>query len=106
MSGSGGGGWAGEPLSDDCSELSQLTTLNSPQREVLETLDRKDLLEICLKTGERGVIVEARKAGQLAGTITFTRIQNLVECIQSGYSYVAEVIEVIGGACRVRVRSK
>ena len=105
MSGSGGGGWAEEPFSGDCSELSQLTTLNSPQREVLESLNPRDLLEICLKRGERGVIVEARKAGQLAGTITFTRIQDLVECIESGYSYLAEVLDVRGGACKVRVRS-
>lgn len=105
MSGSGSGGWAAEPLSGDCSELSQLTTLNSPQREVLKMLNRNDLLEICLERGERSVIVEARKDGQLAGTITFTRIQKLVECIESGYSYVAEVLEVKGGACKVRVRS-
>ena len=106
MSGSGGGGWAGEPGIENCSELSESTILNSPQRAVLETLQQGDRLGVRLNRAGRGVIVEAFKDDQVAGTITSSIIQRLVECIGSGHKYVAEVLDVKGGACRVWVRLK
>ena len=33
-------------------------------------------------------------------------IQRLAECIEKGYEYVAEVVDIHGGACKVHVRPK
>lgn len=108
MSGSGGGGgdWINEP-SDDCAKLSAVTTLNSPDKDVLKDIKKGDVLEIRLRPSGKSVIVEALHHGKVAGTITSSIIQRLAECIEKGYLYVADVIDdVKGGICKVRVHSK
>ena len=105
MSGSGGGTWVDQP-SDDCATLSQQTTLNSPNRTVLGQLKKGDLLDVRVNKAGKGVVVEAVHNGQVAGSITSSIIQHLAECIEKGYEYVAEVVDVQGGACRVHVHLK
>jgi hypothetical protein len=108
MSGSGGGGgnWVNEPT-DDCSKLSEVTTLNSPDKDVLKTIKKNDELEIRLRPAGKSAIVEALHQGKVAGTITSSIIQRLAECMEKDFKYVAEVIEdVKGGACKVRVHRK
>lgn len=108
MSGSSGGGgdWINEPT-DDCAKLSEVTTLNSPDKDVLKNVKKNDELEIRLRPSGKSVIVEALHQEQVAGTITSSIIQRLAECIEKNYKYVAEVIEdVKGGVCKVRVHSK
>lgn len=106
MSGSGGGTWAPEPT-DDCAKLSQSTTLNSPNQDVLKKLKKGDLLEISVRKAGTAVIVEALYKTEVAGTITSSIIQRIAECIEKGFTYVAEVREEVkGGACKVHVRVK
>jgi hypothetical protein len=105
MSGSGGGNWVNPP-SNNCDTLAQHTTLNSPNREVLKTIKKGDLLDVGVRQTGKAVIVEASKSGRVAGTITSSIIQRLAECIEEGYVYVAEVMENQGGACKVHVHVK
>ena len=106
MSGSGGGGgWVDQPT-DDCARLAQQTTLNSPNRMVLSGLQKGDLLEVRVSKIGRGVVVEAVRNNQVAGSITSSIIQKLAECVENGYEYVAEVLDIQGGACRIHVRVK
>jgi hypothetical protein len=42
--------------------------------------------------------------GVRAGSITFRWLANLLECIEEGWMYVAEVKRVSGGLCMVLVR--
>ena len=108
MSGPGDGGpdWVSEP-GDDCGKLSEVTTLNSPNRDVLNAIRKNDVLEITLRRTGKSVIVEALHGGKVAGTITSSIIQKLADCIDKGYVYVADVIEEVkGGACKIRVHSK
>jgi hypothetical protein len=49
-------------------------------------------------------VVRAVHNGQVAGSITSSIIQRIAECIENGHVYVAEVLSIQGGACRVRVR--
>ena len=103
MSGSSGGPWT-TPTGDSCDRLTSETTLTSPNRDVISQLNKGMLLDVEVdKSGARPV-VRAMLNGQVAGSITSSIIQKLVECIDNGYSYVAEVISVQGGTCRVRVR--
>jgi hypothetical protein len=107
MSGSSGGGnWVNEP-SDDCAKLSGVTTLNSPDKDVLKTIKKNDELEIRARQSGKSVVIEAIHNGKVAGTITSSIIQRLAECMEKGFKYVADVIEdVKGGACKVRVHNK
>jgi len=108
MSGPGNGGpdWINEP-GDDCGKLSEVTTLNSPNKDVLEMIKKNDVLDITLRRSGKSVIVEAVHAGEVAGTVTSSIIQKLADCIDKGFVYVADVVdEVKGGACKVRVHRK
>ena len=105
MSGSGGGTWIDQP-GDSCQTLSQQTTLNSPNRATLRQLNKGTVLEVAVNKTGMAVTVEALLNGQVAGTITSSISQRLAECMEKGYQYVAEVIGVQGGACRVQIRAK
>lgn len=43
------------------------------------------------------MIVEALYEGSIAGTITSTIFQRIADCIEKGFEYVAQVVEVQGG---------
>jgi len=105
VSGSGGGTWIEQPT-DDCARLAQQTTLNSPDRAVVSRLQKGDVLDVRVNKVGKGVVVEALYNGQVAGSITSSIIQKLAECVENGYEYVADVIEVQGGACRIHVHLK
>lgn len=105
MSGSGGGGWREEP-SNSCATLQQQTTLNSPVASVLATLTVGDVLAVRVRKAGVAVVVEAIHKGRTAGSITSSIIQLLAQCVSEGHEYVAEVLDVQGGACRVQVRHK
>jgi|GEM_PF-1642705 len=104
MSGSGGGSWS-VPVGDTCDRLTSDTALTSPSREVTSQLQPGSLLEIEIDNTAATPVVRAMFQGQVAGSITSSIIQKLVECVESGYTYIAEVTSVQGGACRVRVRA-
>ena len=103
MSGSGGGGWV-DPTQDSCEKLTSETTLTSPVREVIEHLAIGVLLDVRVDSVGSSPIIRALHIGNVAGSITSTIIQKIAECIDKGHIYVAEVLSVQGGACRVRVR--
>lgn len=101
-----GGDWVNEPT-DDCAKLSEVTTLNSPNKDVLKDVKKNDQLEIRLRSSGSSVVVEALHNEKVAGTITSSIIQRIAECIEKNHKYVADVIEEIkGGVCKVRVHHK
>jgi hypothetical protein len=101
MSG-GGGSWT-TPTGDSCDRLTSETTLTSPDRAVISQLTNGTLLDVEVDNSGARPVVRAVYQGQIAGSITSSIIQRLVECIEDGYRYVAEVVNVQGGTCRVRV---
>lgn len=103
MSGSGGGSWT-TPTGDSCERLTSETTLTSPDRAVISQLNVGTPLEVEVDNSGARPVVRAVYQGQVAGSITSSIIQRLVECIDDGHQYVAEVLSVQGGTCRVRVR--
>jgi hypothetical protein len=44
-------------------------------------------------------------SGQLAGTLTGTKINQLINCLLDGFDFEAQVVEVRGGTCIIDVRS-
>ena len=73
---------------------------------MLSQVTKGALLDVSVNKTGKAVTIEALFNGQVAGTITASIIQQIAECIEKGYQYVAEVIDNQGGACRVRIRAK
>lgn len=102
MSGSGGGGGPA-PNGDPCEKLTSETTLASPVRTVIAQLNVGTLLDVEVADTGGVRVVHAVYNGNIAGSITSTIIHRIAECIETGHQYVAEVLSVQGGACRVRI---
>jgi hypothetical protein len=99
MSGSGGGRSGDNPVQPNCRNLSGPTQLSSPQQDVVEDLEEG--VQLTLSVEDSTVV--AHFGDRLAGTITWTQLAALVECIERGYEYVAIVTDIDGGRVRVRV---
>ncbi|PZP99184.1 MAG: hypothetical protein DI587_11035 [Variovorax paradoxus] len=93
---------SGAPV-NACATLAFRVVLSSPQASVLSKLKRGDILAVQLdpyvEGGVNAVLVE-----EPAGAITGGRKNSLVICLQNGYRFVAEVIDLTGGLCTVDVR--
>lgn len=77
------------------------TALNSPDSAVISTLRPGAILRL----EQRGrTVVALTSTGQQAGSITFRRLADLLDCIGQHWTYVAEVKRVTGGMCQVYIR--
>ena len=107
MSGGGGGGGGpsfpeqGDPV--DCEELAFDATLSDPIPGVVDDLQEGDVLVVELRTEPRRISV-VDENGREAGAIATQQWDRLLECLQLGNEYEADVLSVDGGAVRVRVR--
>lgn len=104
--GSGGGGFGGIPDSpNDCARFVKETILNSPNPEVIPELQVGQILLVKFdpESGQR-VIQAVTSAESVAGSITGE--PGLRNCMIEGYEYVAEVVSVQGGSCKVKIRVK
>lgn len=112
MSGGGGGRTytgSGDGTPDECAALDVETPLNSPNPQVVKTLQKQEDLDIAVQVGARGVntLVAKKSNGQIAGSLTPPSLLTIISCIGKGYQYVATVLEVpAGGVVRVRIHSK
>lgn len=123
MSGPGGGGgdWRPEPkespkpkagagdgrtqLADPCN-ITETTNLNSVNRTVITGLRPGDRLDIVFQPGPPRRLVAQTAAGVIAGSITSPSMLQIIQCIQAGNSYVAEVIAIRGAQCQVRIQPR
>lgn len=93
--GDGGGGGS----SMDCTKLTFETTLLSTNPDILKTLRIGDVLAV--RRGQYSATV-VTKAGEIVGSIV-TNASQLLACMDGGNEYIAEVLEIDDGACRVKV---
>lgn len=123
MSGSGGGGgdWRPEPkapvpvpkaggdggggvaVGDPC-VIDEVTSLNSVSPAALRNVGAGTVLNVVFMAGPPQRLVAQDNAGQVVGSITSRSMLQIIECIQNGRRYVAEVLGIQGGSCQVRVR--
>lgn len=104
MSGPGGGGGGSGPVLPevDCARISEQTVLNSPVPEVVGGLTRGDVLDVQVRNGTS--LVAITNDGEIAGALTPPLLPRIVECIEKSFRYVAIVLSVSGGECRVHVK--
>lgn len=112
MSGGDGGGvndgsWrigSGSPAGEDKCEITERTVLNSPVAAVVSTLNVGDVLLVQLVTIPRSRLTAVTAQGQIAGAITATRIVDIIECIQNGSAYEAQVLSINAGRVGIEIR--
>lgn len=102
--GSEDGGGAAPP--DPCN-ITETTTLNSPNRTIVASLRVGDILAIVFQAGPPQRLVAEQSPGVIAGSITAPSMLQIIQCItQGGYAYVAEVLSIRGAICQVRIRPR
>ena len=100
---SGGDGGLGPGLQDiDCTRISATTVLNSPVPNVINSLNKDDILDVKVQNGMS--LVAVTQQGDIAGALTPTALPRIVECIGDGFEYVAIVLSVSGGECCVHIK--
>jgi hypothetical protein len=103
MGGSGSGGWTPTPAGNPCDTLSFRAAVNSPQPALLAKLKVGSVLTVKLQTSpQTAVIVELKT--KTVGALTGPKVARLINCLQNGYTFEADVISVTGGECQVEVR--
>lgn len=107
MSGGGGGGdYIPTPPAGPCQQLAITTAVQSPDPEVVQSVTRDAVLEVHLEPqGDRSTVFVYLESRRL-GTLIFPGLPRLIECLEQGYEYVADVTAVEGPDCRVRVRPR
>lgn len=103
MGGSNSRGWVPTAPSNQCERIAFRATINSPQPNIVPNLQPGNILVVRLQTTPT-ITVIAELSGVVVGTLTGTRVNELVNCIQNGYQYQATVFSVVGGKCTVDVR--
>ncbi|RQR53174.1 hypothetical protein DIE18_30685 [Burkholderia sp. Bp9125] len=93
----------GDGGNDPC-VINEIAALNSPNPAVLPTLRVGTVLDVQLEFGPPPRLLAKDSSNNTAGTITSRSMLQIMECIQDGSIYVAEVLSISGGACQVRVR--
>lgn len=112
MSGGGDGGNAGDwrPRpevgggGEDRCAIVERTILNSPVAAVIANLAAGDMLDISLDMGPPRRVIATNQQGAVAGAITSPRLVDIIECLQGGYVYLAEVLSVQGGRVEIEIR--
>jgi hypothetical protein len=103
MGGSVSNGWTPTAPSNPCERIAFRASLNSPQPAVIATLNVGDVLDVALQTVPTTAVITLFN-GVIAGALTGTQVNALVNCIQNGFQYNATVVSISGGNCVVDVR--
>lgn len=101
--GSSGGGGSG-CVGNICSSLFERIILSSPVPEVIAKLKQGSVLQIELI--DQGRILVAIFHGERAGSIISPKLIEFIECIQTGFEYIAIVDSIDGGQCQTTIRPK
>lgn len=87
---------------DSCEGIYINTNLASPQANVVAKLKKGDILTI-QAASDQGPIQALDKDGNLAGNIISKEQIKLLNCIVKGKSFVADVLEVDNGQCKIQI---
>lgn len=104
MSGSGGGGGGSYEPVLRCETISFTTDVNSPQADAIVGLELNDILDLTLSNNI--VILIRRDNGMFLGSINWTNVLKLIECLNDGYRYIAVVKQIQDGLIKVSVSAQ
>ena len=84
-----------------CEHLELSTNLSSPQEKEVKDLKVDQILSVDFQ--DERVLAVSQETGNTVGSINWSGIERLIECIEQGFEYVARVLSVDGGRVRVRI---
>lgn len=84
-----------------CETINFTTDVNSPQPDALIGLKIDEILDIQLHN--HVVVVVRRDNKTVLGSINWTNVLKLIECLEQGYKYVAVVRYVQDGLVKVAI---
>lgn len=103
MTGGGGGGYYVPPVRKrvtvSCEMLVVVTVLTHPNEELLATLEVGQILTVHVQE-ER---VYVMYGDQIAGYVEAPEKKCIIECVKAGTFYVAEILELEGAVCNVKI---
>ena len=100
--GGGGGGYGPAPPGGPCERLSTETAVQSPNPAVVGRLVQGEILDVVLDNRTAYVYL----GREIVGTLIFAGLPRLIECLEQGFAFVAEVIQLSSPDCRVKVRPR
>ncbi len=105
MTGGGGGGYYVPPVRKrvtvSCEMLEVLTVLTHPNEELLATLEVGQILTVHVQE-ER---VYVMYGDQIVGYVEAPENSRIIECVKAGTFYVAEILELEGAVCNVKIHA-
>jgi hypothetical protein len=101
--GTGAGGGGGTDGGTDPCDFVDRAPLNSPQPDVIATLNEGAILDVVLNTSGPLPVLEVHAGGRTAGALTHRNHVRIIRCIEAGRAYRAVVIGKVGGAVEVRI---
>jgi hypothetical protein len=101
MSGSGGGGGAYASDEVSCELINENLVLASPDPAV--PVAKGDILKVEVRRSGAPVAVCVTAQGQVAGSLAYGEVRQLIRCIESGHKYIATVTSVVGGRRTVEI---
>jgi hypothetical protein len=91
------------PVQLDCRRLNGTVFLDSVVREALNEVGAGDILRVELESYD-GPILALTDSDRVVGSIASGSLaEQLRRCLRQGFGYSAEVVEIDGGWCKVRV---
>ncbi len=94
-----------EYTNTSCETIQIITRLQKTDQAALSILTEGDLLELKILT-DPTAIGAINYRGEICGLIAIIEIDQLYKCMQDNYKFVAEVLNVKGPLCDVKVRTK
>src|ERR1043165_8298922 len=101
--GGGGGGIPDGPPGADCEKIYEPINLASSQEEVLKKLKVGSVMELSVEQVGGKPSLRVLYQGEYAGSI-LKYAAKIIDCINRGHTYVAEVTSLDGGSCILAVR--
>ena len=98
-SGVGGFGRLGGDI-PNCSNITAITHILSPNTSLLSAIHENDLLEIMI---QNNIVVVANELNEIVGSIMTANIERLIECMEEGHRYKAKVLKIDGAAIEVQI---
>lgn len=105
MTGGGGGGYYVPPVRKkvtvSCEKLVVITVLTYPNKELLAALEVGMILTVHVQEERISVMY----GDQNAGYIEAPENSRIIECVKAGTFYVAEILELEGEVCKVKIHA-
>ncbi|TXF82498.1 hypothetical protein FUA23_21810 [Neolewinella aurantiaca] len=110
MSGGGGGSIPtinrpGGGGAEDCGSLRIITSVASPDSDVLVDVSEGDILNVRTLSNEGPVIIETPD-GRVVGSVLSREMIRLISCINNGIEFNAVVNSISDGRCVIEISSE